>query len=132
MTSPQTASGWITPTPERPGASRRRWAIGCLVAIVLAAALIGGAAFLFARTLGTGFAVIAKSGGEIETFHAFSNGPTLKVTFQAARGLDVPDGPRLACDIVRPALVNTDWASARWVIVNRAGDEMASDETPCP
>lgn len=132
MTSPDAAPGWIIPTPERSGASKRRWAIGCLLALVLAAAVIGGAAFLFARTLGTGLAVIANSGGEIETFHAFSNGPTLTVTFQAARGLDVPDGPRLACDVVRPALVNTDWANARWEIVNRAGDVMASDKTPCP
>lgn len=54
------------------------------------------------------------------------------MTFVAARGLDVPDGPAVACSVVRPILARTDWAAARWTIVNRAGDVIASDETPCP
>ncbi len=75
---------------------------------------------------------MAASNGQIDSFHVVSNGPTTNITFQAARGLDSPDGPRLACDVVRPALATTDWADASWVVVNRAGDVIASSEMPCP
>jgi hypothetical protein len=102
--------------------------LGCgLLAVIVVASI----AFLASRALGNGFAVIAASGGEIDSFRAFSDGPTMTVTFQAAQGIDLPDGPRLACEVVRPALAGTDWALARWTIVNRAGDVVASDETPC-
>ena len=102
--------------------------LGCGLLLVIVVVAI---AFLSWRAFGNGFAVVAATGGQIDSFRAFSNGPTLTVTFQAARGIDAPDGPRLACEVVRPALAGTDWALARWTIVNRAGDVIASDGTPC-
>jgi hypothetical protein len=102
--------------------------LGCGLLLVIAVVSI---AFLAWRAFGNGFAVVAASEGQIDSFRAFSDGPTLTVTFQAARGIDAPDGPRLACEVVRPALAGTDWTLARWTIVNRADDVIASDETPC-
>lgn len=106
--------------------------IGCAGLIVLACAGLAIAFYLLFRSLGNEFAVMAASSGDIDSFHAYTYGVTTTITFQAARGLDLPDGPRLACDVVGPALQTTDWAGADWVIVNRAGDVMASNETPCP
>ncbi len=128
MSQPESgASLWTSPSEARPGSGRRRL-LGCALLVVIVVVAIG---FLASRLLGTGFAVMAASSGDIESFRAFSNGAETTVTFQASRGIDVPDGPRLACDVVRPALVGTDWALARWTIVNRAGDTIASNETPC-
>jgi hypothetical protein len=121
------SSSWTPPPEARPGSGRRRL-LGCGLLLVIVVVAIG---LLSWRTFGNGFAVVAASRGQIDSFRAFSNGPTLTVTFQAARGIDAPDGPRLACEVVRPALVGTDWALARWTIVNRAGDVIASDETSC-
>jgi hypothetical protein len=101
-----------------------------LVAVVVILVAVG--VFFLSRSLANGFAVVAASGGDIDSFNAVSNGQGTSITFQAARGLDLPDGPRLACLVVRPALAPTDWAHARWIIVNRAGDTIASDETACP
>jgi hypothetical protein len=121
------AIGWTPPPESRPGAGWRRL-LGCGLLLVIVVVSI---AFLAWRIFGTGFGVVAASGGQIDSFRGFSNGPTTTVTFQAARGIDTPDGPRLACEVVRPALAGTDWALAEWTIVNRAGDVSASDETPC-
>ena len=106
--------------------------IGCLglIAILVIVGALGVSTL--SRAFGNGFAVMAASGGQIDSFRVFANGPVTNITFQAARGLDLPDGPRLACDVVRPALATTDWANANWVVVNRAGDVIASNETPCP
>jgi hypothetical protein len=123
---------WVaSPPAPRPG-SRRRWILGCAGLLAIVVILGGLAAYGLSRTFGNGFAVMAASAGEIDSFHAFTNGSRTTITFQAARGLDLPDGPRLACEVVRPAIAKTDWANAGWTIVNRAGDLIASDETPCP
>jgi hypothetical protein len=124
---------WMSqPAPESRPRSRRWMVFGCLglVVIVGVAIVVGG--FALGRAFGNGFAVVGASGGEIDSFHAYSNGGPTSVVFQAARGIDLPDGPRLACDVVRPTLASTDWASVSWVIVNRAGDTIATSETPCP
>jgi hypothetical protein len=49
-------------------------------------------------------AVVEASGGRITHFNAFANGPFTRITFVAARGVDLPDGPALACNVVRPVL----------------------------
>jgi hypothetical protein len=131
MTQTGSAPGWVVPPLEPKPTSQRRRLLGCLAVLVVVALIAGALAFLLSRTLASGFAVMGASGGDIDGFHAFSNGPTTTITFQAARGIDLPDGPRLACEVVRPTLASTDWALARWIIVNRAGDVIASDETPC-
>jgi hypothetical protein len=100
--------------------------------LAIAIVVLAAGAFFLSRSLANGFAVVAASNGQVDGFHAFSNGSRTTITFQAARGLDLPDGPRLACQVVRPALATTDWAEAGWTIVNRAGDVIASAETPCP
>lgn len=126
--SPAPASWAPGPAPRR---SRRRWVIGCGLLLLLLVVGVGGCTLFFVRSLGSGFSVIANSGGDIETFSAVTaNGHTL-ITFQARRGLDVEDGPRLACEVIKPTLAGSELAGAEWVLVNRAGDVMASNEIPC-
>jgi hypothetical protein len=132
MSAPNTTPAWLTPPPEPRAGQRRRWLLGCGVALAVVVVLVAVGAFYVSRSLANGFAVVSASNGQIESFRAFSNGSATTITFQAARGLDLRDGPRLACQVVRPALAATDWAGARWAIVNRAGDVIASHETPCP
>jgi hypothetical protein len=119
------------PPPERPPAGRRVL-LGCGAVIALLLIAFGALAMVLTLALRNGNAVVEASGGRITSFHAVTNPPRTTVTFVAARGLDLPDGPGLACDVVRPVLARTDWAAAEWTIVNRAGDVIASDQTPCP
>jgi hypothetical protein len=119
------------PPPERPPAGRRVL-LGCAAAIAVVLIVAVALALLLSIALRNGNAVVEASGGRITSFHAFTNGPKTSVTFVAARGIDLPDGPGLACDVVRPVLAQTGWAAAEWTIVNRAGDVIASDQTPCP
>jgi hypothetical protein len=92
---------------------------------------VGACTVLFVRNFGSGLSVIAASGGEIETFRVFQGTGGQTITFQAARGIDATDGPRLACTVIRPTLEGTELEHAHWVLVNRAGDVIASDETDC-
>lgn len=132
MTVPGSASAWSVPPPDPLPKSRKRLLLLC--GVVLAAIVIGVVAvvFLVSAALKNGNAVVDASAGRIEGFHAFSSGPNTTITFVAARGIDLPAGPGLACDVVRPVLARTDWAQARWTITNRAGDVIASNQTPCP
>jgi hypothetical protein len=125
------SASWVGVTPGRP-ASRRRWVIGCLVLLVILVLAIGGCVALLWRGFGGAASVIANSHGEIDGFRVYTGTSGTTITFTAARGLDLADGPRLACTIVRPSLAGTDLADADWVIVNRAGDVIASSATPCP
>ena len=132
MTASGTGGVWSVPSPEPLPKSRKRLILLC--GAVLAAIVIGVAAFAFlvSTALKNGNAVVEASAGRIEGFHAFSNGPNTTITFVAARGIDLSDGPALACAVVRPVLANTDWARAHWTITNRAGNVIASEQTPCP
>ena len=105
--------------------------IGCGLLLLLLVLGVGACTVFFVRSLGSGFSVIANSGGAIETFSVVSANGRTRITFQAARGIDVEDGPRLACDVIKPTLAGSELAGADWVLVNRAGDVIASDETPC-
>ncbi len=123
------ASSWIPPTePQR---SRRRWVIGCGILLLLVIVGVGACTVLFVRSFGSGLSVVAASGGQIETFQVFSGSSGTTVTFQAARGVDAADGPRLACEVIEPNLRGTELEDTDWVLVNRAGDVIASDETDC-
>jgi hypothetical protein len=52
------------------------------------------------------------------------------VPFPAAEGVDAEHGAELACEVIEPTLAGTELADASWVPVNRAGDVIASDQTP--
>ena len=119
------------PNPQSPRRSRRKWVIGCGLLLLLLVIGVGACTVLLVRGLGPGFSVIANSGGDIETFSAVSANGRTRITFQARRGLDVEDGPRLACEVIKPSLASSELAAADWVLVNRAGDVMATNETPC-
>jgi hypothetical protein len=106
--------------------------IGCGVLLVLLAVRVGACTVMFARSFDTGQRVIDASGGQIDGFHFATYNGSTTITFQAAQGVDASAGPRLACDVVRPTLVRIGAAGVGWVIVNRAGDPIASDTTPCP
>ena len=123
-------SSWNAPTEPR-RSSRRRWVIGCGVLLLLVIVGIGACTVLFVRSFGTGLSVVVASGGEIETFREFTGTAGTTVTFQAARGIDIADGPRLACEVIKPTLEGTELEDVDWVLVNRAGDVIASDETDC-
>jgi len=105
------------------------------VVVLLLLALVGSCA-LFLRDLSTQFApaasVINVSRGQIDSFRVNTFNGRTTIIFQAAQGVDATDGPDLACRIVKPTLANTSAAGTAWVIVNRAGDAIASNETPCP
>ena len=123
-------SSWNAPAAPR-RSSRRRWVIGCGLLLLLVIVGIGACTVLFVRSFGTGLSVVAASGGQIETFRVFTGNTGTTVTFQAARGIDGADGPRLACEVIEPTLEGTELEDADWVLVNRAGDVIASDETDC-
>ena len=110
------------------------WITIGIVALVLV--LLVGSCALLLRDLGNNFGpafrVVGASNGQIDSVHVNSFNGHTTITFQAAVGLDVADGPRLACQFVRPTLEGTSAASTDWVIVNRAGDVIASIDTPCP
>ncbi|HEY6571383.1 MAG TPA: hypothetical protein VIZ22_13900 [Candidatus Limnocylindrales bacterium] len=105
--------------------------IGCGLLLLVLVLGVGACTVFFVRTLGSGFAVIANSGGDIESFSSSTfNGRTV-ITFQAARGVDLEDGPRLACEAIKPALAGSELEDEEWVLLNRAGDVIASNETAC-
>jgi len=123
---------WSAPPPERSPTSRKKILLGCGGLLAGLAVVFTALVLALSSLLRQGNAVVEASGGRITSFQAFSNGPVTTVTFVAARRIDEAQGPSLACDVVRPVLAGTGWASARWTIVNRAGDVIASDQTPCP
>ncbi len=127
--APSGSTGWLPAGPARP---KRRIAFGCLALVLL---LLVGALVVVVTLLpqfGPGFSVLNGSNGQIERFNLFDGPSGTHLTFQAARGIDLPDGPRLACTVVRPRLAGTNLANLQWTIVNRAGDVIASYATPCP
>lgn len=130
--APAPGAGWAAPQAANRPRSRRRWVIGCAVLLILLVLGVGACTLLFVRSLGSAATVIGASNGRIDGVNVQNNNGRTTITFQAARGVDESEGPRLACDVVRPALAGSDQAEARWVIVNRAGDVIASDRTPCP
>lgn len=130
VTDSGSGSLWSVAPPERPPTGRRVL-LGCGAAIAVVLIVAVAFALVFSIGLRNGNAVVEASGGRITSFHAFTNGLKTSVTFVAARGIDLPDGPSLECDVVRPVLARTDWAAAEWTIINRAGDVIASDRTPC-
>jgi hypothetical protein len=121
--------GWNAP-PPRP-ASRKRWLIGCLVLVIVLVIGVAGCAVFFVRSFGSAGEVVLASDGRIDQFNVRSINGVTHVTFWAARGIDAAEGPALACDVIVPSLSGTELASADWVLLNRAGDVIATDETPC-
>jgi len=124
-------AGWVPPGAARP-ASRRRWVIGCLVLLLVLVVAAAGCIALVWRGVGGAVEVVASSHGQIDSFNVYTGTSGTTIRFTAARGVDTSDGPRLACEIVRPTLAGTDLADASWIIVSRAGDFIASSGTPCP
>ena len=93
-----------------------------LVAVVLVS---------FGNEVGTMASVPGETGGQITSVSATTvNGRTQWELF-AAPGLDVRDGARLACDVVRPILVRHGLRDAEFYVLNRAGDVIGSWQTPC-
>jgi hypothetical protein len=104
--------------------------------VTLLVILLVGSCGLLLRDLGTNVgpaaAVMNASHGQITSFNVNTFNGRTTITFQAAQGLDLADGPSLACDVVKPTLETTTASVAEWVIVNRAGDVIASNATACP
>jgi hypothetical protein len=135
--SPQ--GGWVPQGPPPQGAwappprrSRKPFVIGCLLVIVLFIVGVGACTAVLLRSFGVAADVMAASGGQIDGFHANTINGTTSVTFQAARGVTEAQGTTLACTVIKPKLAGTEWAGVTWVLVNRAGDVIASDRTACP
>jgi hypothetical protein len=124
------ATGWQT--PPAPSRSRRNWVIGCLVLVVVLVVGVGACTVLALRSFGPAGAVLVESSGEIDAFNVQTFNGQTEIVFTAARGIDEADGPRLACQVIGPTLAGTDLDGTDWVLVNRAGDAIATNETPCP
>jgi hypothetical protein len=126
-----TGGGWAPPT-ERPRRSRKPWVIGCLGLLLLLVIGVGACSVLAFRSFGSAGAILAASNGEIDGFNIRTFNGSTTIWLQAARGVDDSEGERLACEVIRPAIAATELAGTPWVLVNRAGDPIASNETPCP
>ncbi|MDL2335876.1 MAG: hypothetical protein QFC55_07590 [Chloroflexota bacterium] len=131
---PQISSAqWGSPPPAPPRSRRNLWIVAGVVALLLVLA-VGSCALLLKDVgdmLTPGLKVVQGSGGQIDSVHVNNFNGHTTITFQAAIGIDFSDGPSLACNVVRPALATTAARDTAWVIVNRAGDMIASNETPC-
>jgi hypothetical protein len=125
---------WYPPPPPVKRSRRTLWIVLGVVTLVLLLVIWSCSQFIgqLGNSFGPGFAVINASNGQITNFNVNTFNGRTTVYFTAARGLDLPDGPRLACDVVGPAIEGTTLAGAEWVILNRAGDVIASSDTPCP
>ncbi|MFN8629586.1 MAG: hypothetical protein U0838_04475 [Chloroflexota bacterium] len=122
--------GWPPPSPPR--RSRKPWVIGCLVLFLLLVIGVGSCTVFFARSFGVAGSVLAASNGQIDGFRANSFNGRTSIVFTAARGIDIADGQRIACTAIVPTLRNAG-ADDDWVLVNRAGDVIASkSNTSCP
>jgi hypothetical protein len=127
-------TGWGPPPAPKPRSRRTLWIVLGIVAVLLI--LLVGSCALMLRDFGSNFgpaaAVMNASNGRITSFRVDNFNGQTTMTFQAARGLDLADGPSLACDVVKPTLETTAAQATEWVIVNRAGDVIGSNKTPCP
>lgn len=125
---------WGSTAPAKPRSRRTLWIALGIVAVLLLLGL--WACSLLLKDLGNNFgpaaAVISAADGQITGFRVNTFNGRTTITFQAAQGVDVADGPSLACNVVKPTLASTTAQATAWVIVNRAGDVIGSSETPCP
>jgi hypothetical protein len=128
---PQEARGGWTPGGPR-GSLAGRWFIGCGALLLLLAIGVGSCVSSLGRTAGAGAVVLATSGGEIDGFAPeYIDGKT-RFVFSAAPGIGPRDGLRLGCGVVRPGLAKMNAADQAWILMDRAGEVIASSETPCP
>ena len=127
----QIPAGWAPPTAPR-RRSRKPWVVGCGCLLVLLIVGVGACTAIFARTFAAAGSVIGASHGQITSFNAQSTNGRMHYVFGAAAGIDASIGPRIACDVIVPALKGSDGAYSDWVLVDSAGSTIASSETPCP
>jgi len=121
-------SGWRASRTET---RRRSFWLGCLT-VVLVPVLLVIVVLVFA---GSEVVAIASfpgdTGGQITNVSVRTiNGRTQWELF-AAPGLDLADGARLACDVVRPVFVRHGIRDAEFYVLNRAGDVIGSWQTSC-
>jgi hypothetical protein len=97
-----------------------------LVAIVTVV-LVG----FFSSSLKTVNDLTAGSNGRITGVNEVTttNGTTFSI--YAAVGVGPAEGIELACSVVRPILARDGYSTARFVVLDRAGDILATESTTC-
>jgi len=128
------ATGWQLPGEMDPSWRSRPWPrrhwrpllfLG-LVAIVTVV-LVG----FFSSSLKTVNDLTAGSNGRITGVNEVTttNGTTFSI--YAAVGVGPAEGVELACSVVRPILARDGYSTARFVVLDRAGDVLATESTKC-
>jgi hypothetical protein len=97
----------------------------------MAAIIVVGLVSFFSTTLKTVNDLTAGSNGRITGVNELttSNGTTFRI--YAAVGVGPVEGIELACGVVKPILAREGFAAARFFVMDRAGDILATESTSC-
>ena len=110
---------------------RRTFWLGCLAIILVPVLLVAVGLIYLGRDLGLVAAFATESDGQVSYANVRTVGGQTRWELYAAPGLDLADGPRLACDVVRPIFARHGASVPEFYVLNRAGDVIASWRTPC-
>jgi hypothetical protein len=125
---PAARSGWQLGRTEP---RRRTFWLGCLAIILVPVVLVAAILLLVRNEVGTIVDFAGDTGGQITSVDVHQVEGRLQWELYAAPGLGPRDGPQLACDVVRPVFRRHGVANAEFYVLDRAGDVIASWQTPC-
>ena len=127
-------SGWQLPAEMDPSWRSRPWPrrhwrpllfLG-LVAVVVVI-LVG----LFSSSFKTINDLTAGSNGQITGVNETTTTNGTSFSIYAAVGVGPAEGVQLACTVVKPILARDGYATARFAVLDRAGDILATELTDC-
>ena len=96
--------------------------------IALLVAIVVNFFFSAFKTIGD---LEAGSNGLIDGINETANQNGTAVTMYAAVGVGPDEGVQIACTIVKPILARDGQSGVRFFVLDRAGDVLATNETPC-
>jgi len=115
---------------------RRHWR--ALTAVAVVVILVAAGAIAVAGLVGTfgGYVraemdILSASDGRITNVNFYSTTEGTEFYVYAAPGVGAAEGLDLACRVVRPTLIRDGYGSAGFEVLDRAGDTLATDSTPC-
>lgn len=128
------ASGWQLPGDMDPSWRNRPWPRRHwrpLLFLGLVAIVVVGLFSFFSSTLKTVNDLSAGSNGRITGVNEVTTTSGTTFTIYAAVGVGPAEAVQLACDVVRPILAREGYSDARFVVLDRAGDILATQSTTC-
>ena len=136
---PPAGSSWQAPGSGRPSSwraartetRRRSFWLACLVVILVPVLLVLAVLVFAGKEVGAIVSFPGETGGQITTANIRTIAGRTRWELFAAPGLDLADGARLACDVVRPVFVRRGILNPEFYVLNRAGDVISSWQTPC-